>query len=199
MIRKGDLIVKTPTVVRNGVTPQMTKLIDRLVGMIPWPDRRSAMGDVIIPLLDCKPRVAEDVFGRNRQTAESGMNEFRTKLLCVNDLADRRKPKAEEKYPKLSADIVAIMEPHCQSESHLGTTLLYTNMTAKAVYNALLEKGWSGETLPTPRTISNILIRNNYRLRAVEKTRVQKKRPKRTSYSRMFGKSTTWRTRMRKP
>ena len=182
------MIMKTSTVIRNGVTPQVVELIGRLVDMIPWPVRRSAMGDVTISLLDGKPRVAEDVFGWSRITAELGVNEFRTKILCVNDLSNRRKPKAEEKDPKLLADIVEIMEPHSQSEPRLRTTLLYTNMTAKAVYEALLQKGWPEDALPTLRTISNILNRHGYRLRAVENTKVQKKRPRRTPYSRMFGK-----------
>jgi phenylalanyl-tRNA synthetase beta subunit len=33
----------------------------------------------------------------------------------------------------LLADIIEIMNPYSQAESHLRTTLLYTNMTAKAV------------------------------------------------------------------
>jgi len=125
--------------------------IGRSVDMIPWPVRRSAMGDVCISLPDGKSRVAEDVFGWNRNTAEPGMNEFRTKILCVNDLSHRRKPKAEEKKPELLADIAEITEPHSQSESRLRTTLLYTDMTAKAVYEALPVKGWSEEALPTPK------------------------------------------------
>jgi len=180
--------MKTSTVIRNGVTPQVIELVGRLVDIIPWPGRRSAMGDVIISLLDGKSRVAEDVFGWSRSTAELGMNEFRTKILCVNDLSNRRKPKAENKEPKLLADIVEIMEPHSQSESRLRTTLLYTNMTAKAVYKALLLKGWSEETLPTLQTISNILNRHGYRLRTVENTKVQKKTPRRTPFSKMSGK-----------
>ena len=180
--------MKTSTVIRNGVTPQVIELVGRLVDIIPWPGRRSAMGDVIISLLDGKSRVAEDVFGWSRSTAKLGMNEFRTKILCVNDLSNRRKPKAENKEPKLLADIVEIMEPHSQSESRLRTTLLYTNMTAKAVYKALLLKGWSEETLPTLQTISNILNRHGYRLRTVENTKVQKKTPRRTPFSKMSGK-----------
>jgi len=180
--------MKTSTVIRNGVTPQVIELVGRLIDIIPWPGRRSAMGDVIISLLDGKSRVAEDVFGWSRSTAELGMNEFRTKILCVNDLSNRRKPKAENKEPKLLADIVEIMEPHSQSESRLRTTLLYTNMTAKAVYKALLLKGWSEETLPTLQTISNILNRHGYRLRTVENTKVQKKTPRRTPFSKMSGK-----------
>lgn len=179
--------MKTSTVIRKGITPEVIELIGRLVDMIPWPGRRSAIGDVIISLLDGKSRLAEDVFGWSRSTAELGMNELRTKILCVNDLSTRRKPKAENKEPKLLADIVEIMEPHSQSESRLRTTLLYTNMTAKAVYNALMIKGWSEEALPTLQTISNILNRHGYRLRTVENTKVQKKLPRRTPSLKMSG------------
>ncbi len=180
--------MKTSLVIRNGVTPQVIELIGRLIDMIPWPSRRSAMGDVSVSLLDGKFRVAEDVFGWNRNTVELGMNEFRTKIVCVNDLSNRRKPKVEDKEPKLLADIIEIMEPNSQSESRLRTTLLYTNMTAKAVYKALLLKGWPEETLPTLQTISNILNRHGYRLRTVENTKVQKKTPRRTPSSKMSGK-----------
>jgi hypothetical protein len=153
----------------------MVDLIVRLVDLIPWPIRRSAMGDVTTSLLDGKSRVAEDVFGWNRATVELGINEFRTKVLCINNISTRRKPKAEEKAPRLLDDIIEIMNPHSQAESHLRTTLIYTNMTAKAVYDALLAREWTKESLPTIQTISNILDRHNYRLRTVAKTKVQKK------------------------
>jgi hypothetical protein len=180
--------MKTPTLIRNEVSPLIVELIARLVGLIPWPVRRSAMGDVTLSILDGKPRVAEDVFGWNRATVELGMNEFRTKILCVNDLSARHKPKAEEKDPRLLADIIEIMDPHSQAEPRLRTTLLYTNITAKAVYNALVQKGWPEETLPTVRTISNVLERHNYRLRTVTKTKVQKKTRTQTRSSRTSGK-----------
>jgi len=180
--------MKTSTLTRNEVSPQMVDLISRLVDSIPWPARRRAMGDVTLSLLDGKHRVAEDVFGWNRATVELGMNELKTGVSCVNDISRRHKPKTEEKTPELLADIHEIMDPHSQAEPRLRTTLLYTNMTAQAVYDALVEKGWSKKTLPTVRTISNILNRQDYRLRTVAKTKVQKKRrtPKRSS--RMSGK-----------
>jgi hypothetical protein len=166
----------------------MVNLIARLVYLIPWPVRRSAMGDVALSILDSKPRVAEDVFGWNRATVELGMNECRTKILCVSDLSTRRKPKAEEKDPRLLGDIIEIMDPHSQAEARLRTTLLYTNMTAKAVYEALVQKGWSEAELPTLRTISNILDRHDYRLRTVAKTKVQKKRRTQTRSLKTSGK-----------
>ena len=74
------------------------------------------------------------------------------------------------------ADIIEIMNTQSHAESHLRTTLLYSNMTAKAVYDALLARGWPQESLPTTQTISHILDRHNYRLRTVAKAKVQKKR-----------------------
>ena len=104
-----------------------------------------------------------------------GINEFRGGIACVNDITARVKPKTEDKYPKLLAEIQAIMEPHSESESSLRTTLLYTHMTAKTVHEALVQKGWSTQSLPSVRTISNLLNRQDYRLRTVAKTKVQKK------------------------
>lgn len=167
--------MKTTTLARNGVSTEIVDLVSRLVDLIPWPARRYAMGDVTLSLLDGKHRVAENVFGWSRSAVEVGINEFQTGISCVNDLSARLKPKTEEKNPELLAEIHAIMEPHSESESSLRTTLLYTNMTAQAVYDALVEKGWTAESLPTVRTISNILDRQDYRLRTVVKTKVQKK------------------------
>lgn len=180
--------MKRSTVVRNGVSQQLVDLITRLIDMIPWPIKRSAMGDVTMSLLDGKPRVAEDVFGWGRATVELGMHEFRSKIVCINDLSVRQKPRVEEKDPKLLSDIVEIMTPHSQAEPSLRTTFSYTDLTAKAVYGFLLEKGWSKEKLPTVRTIANILNRQEYRLRTVAKAKVQKKRRTRTQSSRMSGK-----------
>ncbi len=180
--------MKTSTLDRNGVSPQMVDLISRLVDLIPWPARRQAMGDVTLSLIDGKQRVAENVFGWNRTTTELGINEFRTGIACINDISTRHKPKTEERDPNLLADIREIMDSRSQAEPRLRTTLLYTNMTAQAVYDALIQKGWSKETLPTVRTISNILNRHGYRLRTVAKTKVQKKRQIPTRSSKTSGK-----------
>jgi len=172
--------MKTSILVRNGISKELVDLISRLIDLIHWPARRCAMGDATLSLLDGKHRVAEDVFGWGRSVVEVGIKEFQTGISCVNDISQRHKPKTEEKKPDLLVAIRDIMEPHSESESHLRTTLMYTNMTAEAVYDALVEKGWSAESLPTVRTISNILIRHNYRLRTVAKTKVQKKQQKPT-------------------
>ncbi|HIJ95934.1 MAG TPA: transposase [Desulfuromonadales bacterium] len=172
--------MKTSILDQKGVSPETVALISRLVSSIPWPDRRRAMADVTITLLDAKPRVAEEVFGWGRSPVSVGINEYHCGIVCVNDLSGRHKPKSEEKYPGLLADICELVEPNSQAEPRLRTTLLYTDMTAQSVYDALVANGWSEESLPTVRTISNILNRNEYRLRTVAKTKVQKKRQKPT-------------------
>ena len=172
--------MKTTTLARNGVSTEMVDLIGRLVELIAWPARRRAMGDVTMVLLDGKRRVAENVFGWNRRAIEVGIHEYQTGIACVNDLSRRVKPKTEDKYPKLLAEIQTIMEPHSESESSLRTTLLYTHLTAKTVHEALVQKGWPTQSLPSVRTISNLLNRQDYRLRTVAKTKVQKKQPRPT-------------------
>lgn len=170
--------MKTSTLERNGVSTEIVDLIGRLVDLIEWPARRRAMGDVTMALLDGKQRVAEDVFGWNRRAVEVGIHEYQTGIACVNDIAARGKPKTEDKHPKLLAEIQTIMEPHSESQASLRTTLLYTNITAKTVHQALVQKGWSEADLPSVRTISNLLNRQDYRLRTVAKSKVQKKQTK---------------------
>ena len=161
---------------KNHVPEFVTTLAGRLVKRVPWPERRQAMADVTLTLLDGNARVAEQVFGWGRSTVELGIKEFQSGIVCLNDLSARCKPRTEEKHPKLLADIRRIMDPKSQAQSHLRTTLSYTNVTAKSTRAALVKKGWKTDELPSVRTMSNILNRQDYRLRRVEKTQVQKKR-----------------------
>ena len=170
--------MKTSALVRNGVSTEMVHLIGCLVGSIAWPARRAAMGNVTLSLLEGKIRAAEAVFGWNRGAIVMGIHEHQTGITCLNDISSRLKPKTEDKHPQLLAEIHAIMVRHSQSESSLRTTLLDSQMTANTVHAALLEKGWATQSLPSVRTISNLLNRQDYRLRTDAKTRVQKKQPK---------------------
>ena len=179
--------MKSSVVVRNGVSTEMASLVGRLVELIEWPARRRAMGDVAMTLLEGKSRVAESVFGWNRRAVDLGIHEHQSGIACVNDISARVKPKTEDKHPELLSDIQVLMEPQSQSESSLRTTLLYTNVTAKALRAALVVNGWSAQALPTERTLSNLLNRQGYRLRSVAKTRVQKKPSKPTQSSTTSG------------
>lgn len=180
--------MKTSVLHQNGISSEVVDLIGRLISKIPWPERRQAMGDVTVSILNGKARVAETEFGWNRSAVMVGIKEHETGIQCVNDLRERHKPKVEEKHPELLESIRKIMEPQSHADPQLRTTLLYTNMTAQSVYDALLAEGWSESSLPSVRTISNVLNRQQYRLRSVQKTKVEKKRPKPTPSSKTSGK-----------
>lgn len=170
---------------RNQIPECAVELAGRLVKRVAWPERRQAMAEVTLALLDGKARRAEEVFGWGRATVELGLKELQAGIVCVNDLSRRRKPKSEEKHPELLADLRLIMDPNSQAQSHLRTPWSYTHMTAKSVRSALLESGWLEAELPGVRTLSNILNRQDYRCRRVEKSQVQKKRRGPTRSSRM--------------
>ena len=78
--------MKTSVLNRNNISPEVAGLITRLVSLIPWPARRQAMGDVVVTILDSKPRVAENEFGWNRSAVALGVKEFESGIVCVNDL-----------------------------------------------------------------------------------------------------------------
>ena len=170
---------------RKQIPECAVELAKRLVKRVAWPERRQALAEVTLALLDGKARTAEEVFGWARSPVELGLHELRTGLVCINDLSKRRKAKSEEKHPKLLANLRRIMDPNSQAQSPLRTPLSYTNMTAKAGRAALLENGWLEAELPGVRALSNILNRQGYRRRRVEKSPVQKKRCGRTRSLRM--------------
>ena len=58
-----NLHMKPSTLNRNNIAPEVADLITRLVSLIPWPAQRRAMGDVVLSILNGKPRVTEDEFG----------------------------------------------------------------------------------------------------------------------------------------
>ena len=183
--------MKRSVLVRNKVSIELVELVSRLVALVPWPANRQAMGEITLSLLDGKPRVAEEVFGWNRNTVELGINELRTGITCVSDFSKRRRLKVEEKDPELLAGIRRIIDPQSQANPQLRTSLAYTNVTAQAVHDTLLEEGWQLKDLPTVRTVSNLLNRHGYRLRSVAKTKVQKKRRKQMPSSKMSGEKTS--------
>jgi hypothetical protein len=126
--------ITTPSV---RFTEELSELIIRLVKQIPYEHRRQAMGDVVQTLLEGKSRKAEDVLGWNRHTVELGLNELRTGIRCLSDVSVRGKKKVEVNNPQLLRDIECILEPHSESDSHLRTALLHSNVTAKSVRNTL--------------------------------------------------------------
>lgn len=153
--------------------------------------RRQFQAEMAIKYCRGNPRRAEQVFGWGREAVNTGLNELRTGIRCVEDYSTRGRRKSEEKSPELVEEIHALVEPESQADPKFQTPLAYTRITAKAVHERLVATtAGKGRHVPAERTVYDILNRLGYRLRRVQKTKPQKKSRKPTPSSTTCGKST---------
>ncbi len=153
--------------------------------------RRQFQAEMAIKYCRGNPRRAERVFGWGRDAVNTGLNELRTGIRCVEDYSTRGRRKSEEKSPELVEEIHALVEPESQADPKFQTPLAYTRITAKAVHDRLVANtAGDGRHVPAERTVYDILNRLGYRLRRVQKTKPQKKSLKPTPSSTICGKST---------
>jgi Rhodopirellula transposase DDE domain len=137
--------------------------------------RRQFQAEVANQYCGGKPRRTEGVFGWGREAVQLGLHELRTRIRCVDDYSSRGRHKTEEKFPELTAEIQALVEPESQADPKFQTSLAFTRMTAKAVYEQLVAKTQqTSRPVPAERTLYDILNRLGYRLRRVRKTKPQK-------------------------
>ena len=153
--------------------------------------RRQFQAEMAIKYCLGNPRRAEHVFGWGRDAVNTGLNELRTGIRCVENYTTRGRRKSEEKSPELVQEIHALVESKAQADPKFQTPLAYTRITAKAVRERLVANAAAdGRHVPAERTVYDILNRLGYRLRRVQKTKPQKKSPKPTPSSTICGKST---------
>lgn len=96
-------------------------------------------------------------------------------MLATRKSGNRGRKRSEEQNPQLAIDIQLIVEPHTQTDPELKTERRYTNLSAAEVRQALLERGYSEEEVPSERTMRDILNRMNYRLNRIQKGKPLKK------------------------
>jgi hypothetical protein len=153
--------------------------------------RRQFQAEVANAYCGGSPRRTERVFGWGRDAVNTGLNELRTGIRCVDDFASRGRHKTEECQPALAQAIHALVAPHSQADPKFQTPLAYTRLTAKAVREQLLVKSQGTDRrVPAERTLHDILNRLGYRLRRVRKAKPQKNFPRPTPSSSTCGKST---------
>jgi hypothetical protein len=153
--------------------------------------RRQFQAEMAIKHCAASPRRAEQVFGWGREAVNTGLNELRTGIRCVEDFSSRGRHKTEETAPELIPQIHALVEPLSQADPKFQTPLADTRMTAKAVHQHLATAGTkTGRPVPAERTVYDILNRLGYRLRRVRKTKPQKNCPRPTPSLTTFGKPT---------
>lgn len=139
--------------------------------------RRQFLAQVCQELCDGNARQAEERFGWGRETITKGMAERQADPieLKARKSDNRGKKRSEEQNPQLAIDIRLIVEPHTQTDPELKSERLYTNLSAAEVREALLERGYSEEEVPSERTMRDILNRMNYRLKRIQKGKPLKK------------------------
>ena len=126
-------------------------------------------------------RVVERTFGWGRDAVNTGLNEKRTGIRCVDNVKARGRIKSEVIDRQLETDIRELVEPQTQADSKFQSTLAFTRATGPAVHAALQDKlRDTGRNVPALRTVANILNRLGYSIRRVQKTRPEKRFPKRT-------------------
>jgi len=131
--------------------------------------RRLFQAEVTTALCGGCARQAERRFGWGRETVEKGLHEQQYGIRCLENFAARGRQRSEAKDPQLAADIRAIVEPHTYADPELKSARRYTNLSAAEVRDALIQKGYSTEKLPSERTLRDILNRMNYRLKRIQK------------------------------
>src|SRR3954454_19335850 len=162
------------TVMENSVE-QYDALIRSGARRLTGYQRRLFQAEVVTALCSGNARQAERRFGWGRETVEKGLHEQHHGVRCLENFAARGRQRSEQKDPQLAADIRALVEPHTQADPELKAARRYTNLSAAEVRDALIEKGYPKEALPSERTMRDILNRMNYRLKRLQKGKPLKK------------------------
>lgn len=146
--------------------------------------RRRFQAEMALKYCNGSARQAETTFGWGRAAVETGLNELRSGIRCLDAYDLRGRKRTEERCPELVEQIHRLVDPHAQADAKLQTPLAYTRITAKAVREALQAIPDLNDQIPCRQTVGTVLNRLGYRLRRVLKTRPEKKFPQRTRSSR---------------
>lgn len=115
-------------------------------------------------------RKAESVMGWKRTSVQTGLHERRTGIICIDNYGARGRQKSEEKQPKLEADIKSLVDGKAQADPKMKSTFAYTQVSARAVREALIvEKGYQEKQLVSRQTIGTVMNRLGYRLKKSKK------------------------------
>lgn len=137
--------------------------------------RRKFLAEVCTTLCDGSTRKTEARFGWGRETVAKGLREPAKSKTTSAEKSRRGRQRSEEKNPQLAIEIRLIVEPHTHSDPELKASRQYTNLSAAEVRQALVERGYSEDELPSERTLRDILNRMNYRLKRIQKGKPLKK------------------------
>lgn len=135
------------------------------------------MAGIVKSVFAGKPSGAEKVLGWNRKTLGKALAEWDGGFCYIDRYYERGRKKAEEHLPNLLSDIREIVDSQSQTDPTFRTNRLYTRISAAEVRRQLMaQKRYTDDELPCAATINTKLNDMGYHLRAVQKSRPQKKR-----------------------
>lgn len=154
--------------------------------------RREFQAEMAVKYCQANPRQTERTFGWWRDAVNTGLNERRTGIRCVDNFSARGRRKTEAHNPELVKRIHSLTEPESQADPKFQTPLAFTRVTAKVVRSQLaaMACGDNPRRVPAERTVRDILNRLGYKMRRVRKTQPQKKSRRTTPSSSTCGTST---------
>jgi hypothetical protein len=166
--------------------PKVVQTIKNAAKTMKRVQRRQFQAQVVLDHCDGNTSLAKTVFGWDQETTRKALHEMETGT-SIPDKHRKSRPTFSEKLPNLQNDIRSLVDPNSCTHPTFENTFRYTRMTAKAVLEALVkEKGYDKKELPAESTMRDLLGKMGYRLRRVQKTRPQKKFPKRMRSSPTF-------------
>lgn len=145
--------------------------------------RRQFQAQMAIKYCGGSARHAETTFGWGRDAVNTGLNELRTGIRCLDAYHLRGRKKTEELCPAISEHIHKLVEPQSQADPKFQTPFAFTRVTAQAVRDTLRTQPEVKDSVPCRQTVGRILNRLGYRLRRVRKARPEKKSPRPTPSS----------------
>ena len=95
------------------------------------------------------PRKTETLFGWRRDAVNTGLNELRTGIRCVDNAGAWGRKKTDETYPRMKQRIRQIVEPHLQADPKFQTTRVYPRITAARVRAELRKDGELKAVVPS--------------------------------------------------
>lgn len=138
--------------------------------------RRLFQAQVCLQLCQGNTRLAEQRFGWGRYTVAKGLHEYQSGVRCVENYQARGARRSEDQNPQLAQHIRDLVEPQTYTDPELKSSRRYSNLSAAEVRAALkATKGYAEDTLPSERTLRDILNRMGYRLKRVQKGKPLKK------------------------
>jgi hypothetical protein len=158
------------------ITPELKDTFVETAKVLKGHQRRLFMARIVNSLGRGGMNWVEKELGWHEDSIRKGQHELRTGIECLDAVSWRGRKKAEEKLPQLEEDIREIVDSQSQIEATFQTNRLYTRLSAEEVRRQLIaQKGYEDEELPSAKTIGVKLNQWGYHLKAVVKSKPQKK------------------------